>query len=154
MYSNWSNNIGELNNLEPLSQMGASLLHFQFYVKCFFGQNWHVTRRKYAVCWWWDFSVRLWMEMSTHLHVALHQDSVRSRVQQTISESFQTRHAGFQASSFSRECKFVSLSRILHLNPQPLAQWSVSALIDPTRRKKKKEYKRAKKRWSWEGVHL
>lgn len=72
MYSNRSNTSGVVYDLEPLSQKSASLLHFQFYVKCFFGQNWNVPRQKYAVCWCWDFSVRLWMELSIHLQYMLH----------------------------------------------------------------------------------
>lgn len=50
------------------------------------------------------------MGVSTHWYAALSQGSARSRVQQTSSKSFQTRHASFQTSSLSSECKYVSLS--------------------------------------------
>lgn len=97
MYFNWTNNISVLYHLylEPLFQKDLKPSSLQFCVKNFFGQNGH--RWKRAMCWCWDFFVWLWMEVSTHLHAALHQYSVRSRGQQTSSESFQTRHANWYA---------------------------------------------------------
>lgn len=61
-------------------------------------------------CWLWLGFLCTTTGVSTHSHAALYQGSARLRVQQTSSESFQTRHA----SSLSGEYKCVLLSWILH----------------------------------------